>query len=97
MSIRSHRSTAFSFSGATGLFMTHGSIRMSLRLALRTFHVPCPIQVKLTSALSGIRDPPGHQEEEDSPGRKSRFCHSPKTKTAIAATVQRLGKKRSQG
>src|ERR1700737_756753 len=65
MSIRSHRSTVFSLSGATGLFMTHGSMRMSLRLALRTFQVPCPTHVKLTSAFSGIRDPP--QNESRSP------------------------------
>src|SRR5205807_9543084 len=65
MSIRSHRSTVFSLSGATGLFMTHGSMRMSLRLALRTFQVPCPTHVKLTSAFNGIRDPP--QSESRSP------------------------------
>src|SRR6267378_1026613 len=65
MSIRSHRSTVFSFSGATGLFITQGSMRTSLRLALRTFQVPCPIHVKLTSAFSGIRDPP--QNESRSP------------------------------
>src|SRR5712692_2641494 len=54
ISIRSHLSTFFNASGATGLFITHGSIRTSFHFALRTFHVPCPTQVKLTSALSGM-------------------------------------------
>src|SRR2546422_8328844 len=40
MSMRSHRSTFFSCSGATGLFMTQGSMRTSLPLALRAFQVP---------------------------------------------------------
>src|SRR5256886_8013405 len=54
ISIRSHRSTVLRFSGATGLFMTQGSMRISLPLALRAFQVPWPTQVKLTSALSAM-------------------------------------------
>src|SRR5437588_13065038 len=57
ISIRSQRSTFFSCSGATGLFMTQGSMRISLPLALRAFQVPCPTQVKLTSAFSAIATP----------------------------------------
>src|SRR6266480_4612793 len=57
MSIRSHLSTFLSCSGATGLFMTHGSMRISLPLALRTFQVPCPTHVKMTSAFSAIPAP----------------------------------------
>ena len=40
MSIRSHLSTVFNISGAAGLFMTHGSMRISFPLALLTFQVP---------------------------------------------------------
>src|SRR5919204_2458866 len=52
--MRSQRSTFLRCSGATGLFITQGSIRISLPFALRTFHVPWPTQVKLTSALSAM-------------------------------------------
>src|SRR5713226_2352290 len=64
MSITSRLSIVFSFSGAAGLFMTQGSIRISFCLALRTFHVPWPIQVKLTSALSGIFSLPSLDSEK---------------------------------
>src|ERR1700694_1161741 len=57
MSIRSHFSIFFSFSGATGLFMTHGSMRISFPLALWTFQVPWPSHVKLTSASNAMRGP----------------------------------------
>src|SRR5450759_4651504 len=56
MSIKSHLSTFFSFSGVTGLFMTQGSMMISFHFALRTLQVPCPSHVKLTSAFSAIRD-----------------------------------------
>src|SRR5579859_7871575 len=54
MSIRSQLSTFFRWSGATGLFITQGSIRISLPRALRARHVPCPIQVNLTWSLSAM-------------------------------------------
>src|SRR3989442_14744051 len=54
MSITSHLSIFFSFSGVTGLFMTQGSMRISFRVALWTFEVPWPSHVKLTSAFSAI-------------------------------------------
>src|SRR5690349_21718061 len=57
MSIRSHRSTFFRLSGAAGFPLIQGSMRISFHLAERTFHVPCPTQVKLTSELSAIVDP----------------------------------------
>src|SRR3977135_3678706 len=57
MSITSHFSTFLSLSGVTGLFITHGSMRISFHLALCTFHDPWPSQVKLTSALSAIHAP----------------------------------------
>ena len=65
MSITSHFSTFFKFSGVTGLFMTQGSTRISLDLALRTFQVPWPSQVKLTSAFSAMREPPRQEREVD--------------------------------
>src|ERR1700694_3790529 len=46
-----------SFSGATGLFMTHESMRISLPLALWTSQAPWPSHVKLTSAFSAMRGP----------------------------------------
>jgi len=54
MSIRSHLSTVFNVSGAAGLFMTHGSMRISFPFALRTFQVPWPTHVKLTALFSAI-------------------------------------------
>src|SRR5665213_3154132 len=98
MNMRSHLSTFFNFSGATGLFMTQGSMMISFHLALRTFQVPWPTHVKLTSAFSGIRFLPHSEREVDETSkRKRRFSHSANTKTPIAATVHRFGKIRSQG
>ena len=91
MSIRSQLSTFFRASGAAGLFMTQGSMMICLPLALRAIHVPCPTQVKLTCEFSAIPRLLPYVV------RKRRFSHTPKTKTAMPATVQRSGKGRSHG
>src|SRR5256885_1820768 len=102
----SQRSTFLRASGATGFPITQGSMMISFHLAERTFHVPWPTHVKLTSELIAIAGPL-QKRKIDHPhptlslegegGWKSRFSHTPKTNSPIAAMVHRFGKMRSHG